>query len=90
MTFIIEQTQLDTIFVEAEGVSKIVKNKSLKTVKTLITDREVTDEDRNDCEKAGIKLYTLADLIEKGLEHKAKQPTNPTASVSPKDTYIVM
>ena len=75
--FIINQTEMTTMVVSYDYLNKFAKttiedrtgDNKLQTLKNIVVfENEILDEDRKLCEEAGLNVYTLEELYQKGVE----------------------
>ena len=87
--YIINQTELTTMVVSIEYVGKLAKTTKadrdtdgkLKTLKNIVVlENDVPAEDRSLCEEAGLQVFTLEQLYQKGKEIAKESTTREPTS----------
>lgn len=93
--FIINQTEMTTMVVSYEFLNKLAKTTKedrtgedkLKTLKNIVVfESEIKPEDKALCDEAGLNVYTMQNLYDKGVEAvkagtaESNEPTPETCS----------
>ena len=67
--FILEQTELSTMFTTMEYIKKVIqmkKDKLARTVKNFVCFDAFTDKDKEECKEHGLNLYHFSEVLEIG------------------------
>lgn len=82
--FVLDQTQMATLAVSQDYVSKLAEMKKkddtgkMQYLKNLIVfENGITDQEKAQCEEAGLTLYTLEEVVFKGRESQNKTFNEP-------------